>query len=77
MADGAALPRALEIGAALAALPPLAVAVARQSIDRGAESSREAALTIERLAYGLLAQSEDAREAMAAFMEKRTPNLPP
>jgi enoyl-CoA hydratase/carnithine racemase len=75
VAEEAVLPRALEIAAELATLPPLAIEVAKLSIDRGSESSREAALAIERLAYGLLAQSEDAREALAAFMDKREPRF--
>jgi enoyl-CoA hydratase/carnithine racemase len=75
VAAGAALTRALDLAAELAELPRLAVEIAKQSIDRGAESSRETALAIERLAYGLLAQTEDAREAMAAFAEKRRPRF--
>ena len=47
----------------LAALPRLAVSVAKQAIDAVPESSREAALLIERLAYGLLAQTAAARDA--------------
>ena len=71
VADGNALTRALEIAVELGELPPLAVAAAKMSIDRSAESSREAALAIERLSYAMLVQSADARKAMAAFTEKR------
>jgi len=59
--DGA-LDRALELAQELAARPRLAVSVAKQAIDAVPESSREAALLIERLAYGLLAQTDAARE---------------
>jgi enoyl-CoA hydratase/carnithine racemase len=55
------LPRALELANELSELPPLAVAIARQAIDRVAESSREAALLIERLAYSALNQTPEAR----------------
>jgi enoyl-CoA hydratase/carnithine racemase len=58
---GQALPRALELAQRLACLPPLAVSLAKQAIDAAAESSREAAVLIERLAYGLLSQTADAR----------------
>lgn len=75
VAPGQALPRAHELAAELAELPPLAIAIAKQAIDCAAESSREAALAIERLAYGLLAQTHDAREAATAFMEKRPPRF--
>jgi enoyl-CoA hydratase/carnithine racemase len=70
-ATGAALERALEIARRLAGRPPLAVTVAKQAIDAMAESSRDAGLLVERLGYGLLAQTADAREAAAAFTEKR------
>jgi enoyl-CoA hydratase/carnithine racemase len=75
VAPGQALTRAAELAGDLCRLPPLAVTVARAAIDRAAESSREAALAIERLAYGMLAQTQDAREAANAFVEKRTPRF--
>ncbi len=58
---GKALDRALELAERLAGLPALAVSIAKQAIDAMPEASREAGILIERLAYGLLAQSEDAR----------------
>ena len=62
VAEGGALERALELASALAELPRLAVSVAKQAIDAVPESSREAALVIERLSYGLLAQTDAAKE---------------
>jgi enoyl-CoA hydratase/carnithine racemase len=73
--EGAALDRALELAEKLAALPPLAAALAKQTIDAMPESSREAGLALERLAYGLLAQTEDAREAAEAFAQRRKPRF--
>jgi enoyl-CoA hydratase/carnithine racemase len=73
--EGEAIHRALEMAEKLAALPRLAVALAKQTIDAMPESSREAGLTLERLAYGLLAQTDDAREASDAFAEKREPRF--
>jgi enoyl-CoA hydratase/carnithine racemase len=70
--EGGALDRALELADRLAALPPMAVALAKQAIDCMPEASREAGLALERLAYGLLAQTDDAREAAVAFSEKRS-----
>jgi enoyl-CoA hydratase/carnithine racemase len=58
---GSALDRALELGRQLAELPPLAVALTKQAIDAMPEVSREAGVLIERLAYGMLAQSSDAK----------------
>jgi enoyl-CoA hydratase/carnithine racemase len=59
---GEALDRALELAAGLAELPALAASLTKQAIDAVAESPREAGLLIERLAYGLLAQTDDAKE---------------
>jgi enoyl-CoA hydratase/carnithine racemase len=75
VADGAGLDRALAMAAELAALPPLAVAVAKQAIDAMPEASRDAGLLVERLGYALLAGTPEAREAAAAFTEKRPPRF--
>jgi enoyl-CoA hydratase/carnithine racemase len=72
---GEALDHALAIARRIAGQPSLAVAVAKQAIDAMAESSRDAGLLVERLGYGLLAQTADAREAAAAFTEKRPPRF--
>ncbi len=64
---GGSVDRALELANTLAALPRLAVSIAKQAIDAAPESSREAALLIERLAYGLLAQTSAARGAADDF----------
>jgi enoyl-CoA hydratase/carnithine racemase len=65
--EGNAYQRALEVAVRLAALPRDAVAVTKQAIDAASESSREAALLIERLAYAALAQTQAARDAAAGF----------
>jgi enoyl-CoA hydratase/carnithine racemase len=57
----AALDRALELARQLAELPPLAASLTKQAIDVMPEASREAGVLIERLAYGMLAQSDDAK----------------
>jgi enoyl-CoA hydratase/carnithine racemase len=56
---GAALDRALELAGRLAGLPSLAVSLTKQAIDAMPEASHEAGILIERLAYGLLAQTGD------------------
>jgi enoyl-CoA hydratase/carnithine racemase len=68
---GQALPRALELAAQVAALPPLAASAAKQSANAIAESSREAGILIERLAYAALAQTEEAKEAGRAFGDRK------
>jgi enoyl-CoA hydratase/carnithine racemase len=62
--EGGAVERALELATRLAALPPLAVSVAKQAIDAMAASSRDAGVLIERLAYAALAQTPEARDAL-------------
>ena len=70
-AAGEGLARALELAERLAALPPLAVSVAKQVIDAMPDASYDAGLALERLAYGLLAQTAEHREATRAFTERR------
>jgi enoyl-CoA hydratase/carnithine racemase len=73
--DDESLERSLELARRMAGLPPLAVQVAAQAIDAMGESSRQAGLLVERLGYGMLAQTADAREAASAFTEKRVPRF--
>jgi enoyl-CoA hydratase/carnithine racemase len=75
VAAGGALSHALELAERVAALPPLAVAVAKQAIDVMPDASHGAGLALERLAYGLLAQTADAHEAADAFAQKRPPRF--
>lgn len=65
--EGRAFDRALEVAGRLAALPRDAVTVTKQAIDAVAESPRDAALLIERLAYAALSQTEAARRAAQDF----------
>jgi enoyl-CoA hydratase/carnithine racemase len=55
------LARALELARGLAELPRLAVSLTKQAIDLMPDASREAGIMIERLAYGMLASSDDAK----------------
>jgi enoyl-CoA hydratase/carnithine racemase len=73
--EGKALERGLELAERLAELPPLAVRLSKRAADLMPEASRDAAILVERLAYGLLAQTEDAHEAARAFLEKREPRF--
>jgi enoyl-CoA hydratase/carnithine racemase len=71
VAEGESLPRALALAERIAALPPLAVSVAKQVIDALPGASDEAGLALERLAYGMLAQTPEHQDATQAFTEKR------
>ena len=58
--EGTALARALELARGLAELPPLAVSLTKQAIEAMPEASLQTGILIERLAYGLLSQTEGA-----------------
>jgi enoyl-CoA hydratase len=51
---------------------PLAVRLCIEAVDAGLEMSLDEALLLEANHFGLLASTDDMREGMAAFLEKRT-----
>jgi enoyl-CoA hydratase/carnithine racemase len=59
--DGDPEPRALAVAAELAALPALAVELAKRAADAAEDASRDAALLIEQLAYAALAEAAGTR----------------
>ncbi len=67
LVDDDPLGRALAIAHELAELPPLALQVAKRTVDLAAESSREAAVLMEQLAYAMLSQTPEAQDAATAF----------
>jgi enoyl-CoA hydratase len=68
------LDAALSLAADLAAKPPLAVAAALSAIHRGLDASIDDGLAIEEAAFARIVPSRDAREGIAAFLEKRLPS---
>jgi enoyl-CoA hydratase len=52
---------------------PLAIGMALEAVDAGYGATTEEALRHEAGLFGLLAATEDMREGMAAFLEKRSP----
>ncbi len=50
---------------------PVAVALALEAVDHGYHATTDDALRFESNLFGLLASTEDMREGMAAFLEKR------
>ncbi|SDS23444.1 enoyl-CoA hydratase [Pseudomonas oryzae] len=75
VSDEHALPRALELAAEIAALPPLAVAQIKEVMLAGADLPLDSALALERKAFQLLFDSRDQKEGAAAFLEKRKANF--
>jgi enoyl-CoA hydratase/carnithine racemase len=71
---GQALARALQIGEQIAAMPPLAVQGIREVLRQGADVPLETALALERRVFERLFDSEDQKEGMQAFLEKRKPS---
>jgi len=69
----ATVPAALELAAKIAAMAPVAVVAAKAAVNRAEELSLEAGLDFERRSFYLLFDTEDQREGMAAFTEKRPP----
>ena len=64
---------ALALAAEIAALPPLAVAAAKRSVNDAYETSLAHGLADERQAFFDLFATADQKEGMAAFVEKRPP----
>jgi 2-(1,2-epoxy-1,2-dihydrophenyl)acetyl-CoA isomerase len=62
-----------ELAAAIAAHPPHAVVLARGLLARAADSDFSQAAEAEALAQGILGETEDHKEAVRAFIEKRKP----
>ncbi len=70
-----ALDRALELAELIAAKAPIAVRLAKEAVLKAAEMPLEAALDHERKLFALLFATEDRREGVAAFIEKRKPSF--
>ncbi|MCS6927759.1 MAG: enoyl-CoA hydratase-related protein, partial [Candidatus Binatia bacterium] len=60
-----------EMASQIAALPPLALAVAKRALYQGAESDFDAAVQTETFGLDYLFKTQDHKEAVAAFLEKR------
>jgi 2-(1,2-epoxy-1,2-dihydrophenyl)acetyl-CoA isomerase len=73
-ADGL-LERAGEVAAELAALPPIAVGMTKRLLDRARFSTLEEQLEREAQLQTAATQTEDFREGVAAFLEKRQPDF--
>lgn len=59
----------------LASGPPIAIRLAKQIMNAGAEAPLEAALLMEREAFGLLFSTEDKLEGVNAFLMKKKPEF--
>jgi enoyl-CoA hydratase/carnithine racemase len=62
---------AREMAGQIAALPPLALAVSKRALYQGAENDFDAAVQTETFGLEYLFKTQDHKEAVAAFLEKR------
>jgi len=69
--DGATL----EIVSAIAGGPPVALSMTKRQLDNAAHASLAQALEAEALAQSVNVQTDDLREALVAYAERRPPNF--
>ena len=60
--------------AELCALPPLALGMAKRVLNRAYDGPLPVGLELEGLAYGFLRTTDDFREGVESFVQKRKPN---
>lgn len=73
--DGEALPTARKWAEKVAALPPVAVRMAKRGITQAATALNSVSTFMDADQFALVSSSEDQREAVTAFLEKRTPKF--
>jgi methylglutaconyl-CoA hydratase len=73
VAAGGALAKAKEIAAEISKCAPIAVEAAKAAIDGGIGVGISEGLLLEQRAYEITLTTEDRREALKAFAEKRPP----
>ena len=67
--------KTLEVGAAIAANGPLAVASAKRVLQQGQDADVRVAHALEQAAFTALFATEDRTEGLAAFLKKRPPKF--
>jgi len=67
------MPATLELARKIAAGPPIAIRLAKRALYRNAESDLRSALEFETFAQNACFETEDAREGIRAFVDKRAP----
>jgi enoyl-CoA hydratase len=75
VAHGELMAAAQALAETLLGKGPLALAAAMDVIDRGFDLDFEDACRLEALSFGLLFDTDDTKEGLKAFLEKRKPNF--
>jgi enoyl-CoA hydratase/carnithine racemase len=70
------MPEAVALALELAAKPAVALAAAKYAVNQAADPGRLIGLDYERLLWGLLFDTDDQKEGMRAFLEKRPAVFP-
>ena len=65
-----------ELAKRIASRSPVAVRAAMEAINHGADMPFEEGQLLEATLFGLLCATEDMKEGMAAFLEKRPAKFP-
>jgi enoyl-CoA hydratase len=72
-APEALMARTRAVAAEIASRAPLAVAAAKQALRRGADGGLDGAVALERHLFASLFATQDQKEGMRAFLDKRAP----
>lgn len=72
---GQLMDRARELATQLRGFSAATLALAESTVRHGSEMAFDEAIAFEAAQFGLAFATEDAREGMAAFLEKRKPNF--
>lgn len=71
--DARLMEEALQLAMRIGEQPPLAIRFAKRSVNLGMQVGIDAGLEYERYAASMVVDSEDRKEGMRAFVEKRKP----
>src|SRR6266853_6268189 len=69
------MPAAYELARKIASGPPVAIRLAKRALYHSEETDLRGALEFETFAQNVCSETEDAREGIRAFVEKRTPSF--
>ena len=69
------VPAAYELARKIAAGPPVAIRLAKRALYHSEETDLRGALEFETFAQNVCSETEDAREGIRAFVEKRAPSF--
>lgn len=73
--DGELMNTVYELAAKIAAGPPIAIRLAKRAMYKSMDGDLRSALEFETYAQNICSQTEDSREGIRAFVEKREPEF--